>query len=587
MASPIVNNVPISSIYENHHKSKYFVNRAYQRKLVWEVKEKSKFIESLIQELPVPLILLARVKEHNNQSEIVDGLQRLEAIIAFLESRFKVKGKYFDLQRDARTKQLLEEGKLQQKQPILDEESCIRLLKYELPMSIFEVDSSDEVTRVFQRINSYGRRLTRQELRFSSSKAAFSDLVSKIAMTTRGDVSRDVILLGDMCKYSISNRYLDYGINTETIPWCEYGILSVQDIRESRDEELIGHILAFMLIERTAKPSGTTLDRIYGMSRRGKGDQLFKSAKDELEKISSDKLRSQFVHVFDEIRKVLDKSKDKKFYKHAFQRKPVRTKRQFQVLFLTLYQLLIVQELRVNDYEKLSNSLQNFGDQSGVAKDWSRDTRFAAIETLKGRIREYFVERGKHDAAIHNNHTKLEALLSSSRTEQDSYDFKIGFHRLDPKNELDEQVFEKIGKTIAAMANNGPRATNRILIGIADDLDAAERWKAIHNEQFLKVGSHYVVGIEKEAAKYGGVDKYRELLKNKIGSLKIEPSFTVNACRIESWQYYAKEVLVVEFANIRETTFFQDKIFIRQGSRNKELPKKDFGVVYQRFILPG
>jgi len=200
MASPIVNNVPISSIYEQHHKNNYFVNRDYQRKLVWEHVEKAKFIESLLMGFPVPLVLLAKVSSKDNQLEIVDGLQRLEAIIAFLESRFSVKGRYFDLRRDARTKQLLEQGKLTQRQPLLDEESCIRLLKYELPVSVFEVHDLRKITRVFQRINSYGKRLSRQELRFSSSSARFSKLVSRIAMTKNpGTVPARSIGLGWFC----------------------------------------------------------------------------------------------------------------------------------------------------------------------------------------------------------------------------------------------------------------------------------------------------------------------------------------------------------------------------------------------------
>lgn len=584
MASPIVNNVPISSIYEQHYKNNYFVNRDYQRKLVWEHVEKSKFIESLLKDFPVPLVLLAKVSSKDNQLEIVDGLQRLESIIAFLESRFSVNGRYFDLRRDARTKQLLEQGKLVQRTPLLDEESCIRLLKYELPVSVFEVSDLRMVTRVFQRINSYGKRLSRQELRFSSSSANFSKLVSRLAMKTRGDASATIVPIGDMCKYSISNRNLDYGIRAKSIPWCQMGILSPAEIRESRDEELIGHLLAYQLLGKSVSPSGVSLDRIYGMSRLSTGDGLFRKTNDEIEKIGSDKVESQFVHVFDEVRKVIAASPQRNFTQLVFGDEPRHVKHHFQAVFLAFYELLVLRRKKIQDYSALADSLRLCASTLGIRNDWTIDIRFAAKEAVRVRIRDYFSDRLEEDPAIHSNHTKLENLLSYSKSEQENYDFKIGFHRLDPSNSRDDGALNRIITTLTAMGNNGPGSEGRVLLGVADSKESAEKWKSHFSADYIQVGKHFVTGVEQEAIAYGGVDKYREFIKNRIDASPIAPQAMRKCIRIESWAYRGKEVLVLHIKEVTEATFYDEKLYIRQDSRTQELKTEELKIVFRRFI---
>ena len=67
---------------------KFLVNRRYQRKLIWTIEEKSAFINSIMNGYPVPLILLAEVNYDNSSVyEIIDGMQRLNAIVSFIRRR--------------------------------------------------------------------------------------------------------------------------------------------------------------------------------------------------------------------------------------------------------------------------------------------------------------------------------------------------------------------------------------------------------------------------------------------------------------------------------------------------------------------
>src|SRR5947209_20111350 len=89
----------IQSVYSWYADDKLYVNRRYQRKLVWTLEEKQKLIESILKKYPVPAILIAEREDTAGAYEIIDGLQRLHAIMSFIETAFPtIDGKWFGLQ---------------------------------------------------------------------------------------------------------------------------------------------------------------------------------------------------------------------------------------------------------------------------------------------------------------------------------------------------------------------------------------------------------------------------------------------------------------------------------------------------------
>ena len=52
----------IQSVYSWYAQDRLFVNRRYQRKLVWSLEEKQKLVESILKKYPIPAILLAEKK---------------------------------------------------------------------------------------------------------------------------------------------------------------------------------------------------------------------------------------------------------------------------------------------------------------------------------------------------------------------------------------------------------------------------------------------------------------------------------------------------------------------------------------------
>ena len=79
----------ILDMFMRYQGNKLFINRKYQRKLVWTVEEKQEFINTILLRYPVPLFLLVKYKAGNNkdyQYDVIDGLQRLDAIFSFIKN---------------------------------------------------------------------------------------------------------------------------------------------------------------------------------------------------------------------------------------------------------------------------------------------------------------------------------------------------------------------------------------------------------------------------------------------------------------------------------------------------------------------
>ncbi len=258
----------IESTYRNYHASKYRVNRRYQRKLIWTLEEKQNFIDSLMRGYPVPIVLLAENTAREPITlEIIDGMQRLNAVVSFVENEYPVDGAFFDLNTTAVTKELLDKGELQQKKPILDRPLCVKIAAYSMPFSIFEFTDEGSIDEVFRRINSGGRKLSRQELRAAGALGHFATAVRRIAAQMRGDASHsDILRLNDMAAISITSRELEYGIPVDDIFWVNQNILTKEQVRESRDEEIIADIVAYMVLAQPPSSRSEFFDDYFGLT---------------------------------------------------------------------------------------------------------------------------------------------------------------------------------------------------------------------------------------------------------------------------------------------------------------------------------
>jgi hypothetical protein len=220
----------VQEAYKEYRAGNFKVNRRYQRKLVWTIDEKRALIDSVLHDYPIPLILLAFTTLPNGSKtfEILDGMQRLNALFGFIENGFDVAGKYFDVEQLARAKQMAAAGSfkaISAEDKLLSPKECANFLDYTLAVTEFPATNEDAVNEVFGRINSYGRRLSDQEKRQAGVVSGFANLVREIATEIRGDVSQDSLDLSEMPAISVdvAGESPSYGVKADETFWCKQG----------------------------------------------------------------------------------------------------------------------------------------------------------------------------------------------------------------------------------------------------------------------------------------------------------------------------------------------------------------------------
>lgn len=579
---PKITGTTIERSYENYRENLFLVNRRYQRKLVWTISEKQAFIDSLINGYPVPSFLFAS-SVHNGQKcqEIIDGMQRLNAIFSFIENDYSTSdGKYYDLSATATTKQLMDNKQLTQKEPILNRTSSVSIASYELPFSIYEESSSDIIDEVFRRINANGKHLSRQEIRQAGATSEFAQLVRELATKLRGDVSHDdVLLLSKMCEISIQQddeSFEKTGINSEDVFWVKENIIQKKDLRLSVDEEIIADLLGAILSDDIPPSRITVLDSYYELNddesetRSQKIENAIKIRGREL-------VLSQFLLVIDEIKKVFN-NQNTTIIKHMSGSNQYRGPRYFQALFLTLFELLIKQEMRIKDYTGLFDKLHNISNTSmkisGGGGAWSATEKKDLVAANSAVLKAFFEERNETDPMLYPYSTEIETLLRQSRTENTQYDFKQGIFDLQTGKRNDELV-EKIFKTLSCMGNSGKMAKGYVLIGIADNKIDADKIAEKYGSCYIQVGNFYITGINGEVESYckGNFEIYFNIFKNAIQQLPMDEHYKRQiGTKIRLVNYNDKAVIILKIETDNGAIRFGNQYFTRIAANNNPKP---------------
>jgi uncharacterized protein DUF262 len=146
----------------------------YQRRLVWDRKKKSLFIESLLMNIPVPPVFL--YETDLSRYEVMDGQQRLNSIVEFYDNQLKLKG--------LETWSVLNGLTYQQCPPRI--KSGLDRRRISANVLLAESASTREQVNfirrtVFERLNTGGQQLNAQELRNSLYSGPFNDLIIALA----------------------------------------------------------------------------------------------------------------------------------------------------------------------------------------------------------------------------------------------------------------------------------------------------------------------------------------------------------------------------------------------------------------------
>lgn len=172
---------PLNSIrIEKGRMSLYEIKRQYeerkqlvldpefQREYVWTQKQKSELIESILMGIPIPIVYLFQTKD--TLIQVVDGRQRIAAIIEFMNDKFRltelqiiknIKGKKFkDLEPI-------------QKRKIED---------YQIDTYLIQPPTPERVKfDIFDRVNRGGTKLNKQEMRNALYQGQTTKLIKELS----------------------------------------------------------------------------------------------------------------------------------------------------------------------------------------------------------------------------------------------------------------------------------------------------------------------------------------------------------------------------------------------------------------------
>lgn len=145
-------------------RGKLILSPPFQRNLVWRTIHKIDFIKTILLGFPFPQIFLAKgelnAEELTTTSVVVDGQQRMNSILEFINNEYKVESKYYS------------ELTMSERETFL---------KYEIAIIELDMESDDpQIIDIFQRLNRTFYSLTKIEKLASEYASSEFMLIAKL-----------------------------------------------------------------------------------------------------------------------------------------------------------------------------------------------------------------------------------------------------------------------------------------------------------------------------------------------------------------------------------------------------------------------
>lgn len=566
--------------YRLYRDNKLLVNRKYQRKLVWTLAEKQHLIDSIIKDYPIPLILLAEINEDGTTVyEIIDGMQRLNAIFNFIENEYSIDGKYFDIDQFSRAKIAHGEGifDIVEGSAKLSSSLCADILDYQLAVTIFPVANENTVTDIFGRINSGGRQLSAQDKRQAGMIDEFSMLVRKLSSEIRGDDSSDQLPLAKMPEISIDSTRSDlgYALKADEIFWCKQGILWAKQLRDSEDEEMVVDICASLLLQEPIARSKELFDKIYDES-----EDIYLKIRRSLNTYGAEKLAAEIKVTLSVLKEVIN---DYDSSPNALRtivnpsRNPIKTS--FYAIFMAFYRLIIEEEKTPEDYQSIMNALKDLQKQMISSANYSTtEDRIKNIDKTVGLIQRFFVRKDppmlKHGAGLALD---VENSLRRSRLETSRYECKQGILNVDHLKKINNKVLDKLVITLCAMANIGPNTNGFFFIGVADTIEDAKKISESYHIDYEQVGARYIVGVDREASTLGiSLESYIDKIVNHIRNSALSELLKSQILtQIDVVEIKGKTIIRICVPPQTDISFVGDSAYIRDNTETREATAKE------------
>lgn len=157
-----------------HGSGKLELQPDFQRDVVWKSDDQSRFIDSLVKQLPIPSMCFS-LDYKTQHWKVIDGLQRMSSIVKFLSQTDWRLASLADIHPSLRGQQNsdLRNGTDEQKR------LYTRVEDVSIPVTVIRCDYTQRshmlyLFTIFHRLNSGGVRLTNQEIRNCIYSGAFN-----------------------------------------------------------------------------------------------------------------------------------------------------------------------------------------------------------------------------------------------------------------------------------------------------------------------------------------------------------------------------------------------------------------------------
>jgi hypothetical protein len=172
MTTPVesrFNQVEIRTLWDRYKTNELNLNPDFQRHYVWNDKQASNLIESLLLKVPIPAIFLA-LKEDGSK-DVIDGQQRLTSIFNYMDDKFALLG--INKENTAYYNKKFSD---------LDKKSQNLIKNYYISAIEINIEKNpDIIYDMFKRINSGSVRLNPQELRNSVYRGKYNTFIKEIS----------------------------------------------------------------------------------------------------------------------------------------------------------------------------------------------------------------------------------------------------------------------------------------------------------------------------------------------------------------------------------------------------------------------
>ena len=226
---PKPNTLAVSWFFGEHKKGTLIPQPKYQRNPIWSLGQKCFLIDSLMTGCPIPQVFInikteGKGGERRTLYEVVDGQQRLRAILDFLSEEYPL------VATAAKAYPVSDEYKphIGKRFSELPEKLQNAIWDYAIAVQEIRGWNDFDIRAMFRRLNYVNERLNAQELRHSQYFGEFNDAVEKLAQD-------------------------DF--------WDAIGLFSRRDSQRMKDVEFVSEL--FVVVLDGIQDQQKTLDKFY------------------------------------------------------------------------------------------------------------------------------------------------------------------------------------------------------------------------------------------------------------------------------------------------------------------------------------